>query len=731
MPSTTPKPTAIREPPALTRFPVSFLTPSQLNASTWRSLVAGAPIVRACVQTLVMQISGLEWSLEGEDDKAKEYFTTVLENADADDGGGWEVYLSRIIKDTLEVPFGGAAEIGTYPDGVVAWSSHVDGATLVPTFNQRTPYAQISPFGMQIGPPVTFKPGQIGRVRWQAQSDLRAYGWTITPVMDCLPAIQALLRADRFWQSFLIDGPPPGILDIPGWDEQEAQSWYDSWKKMLSGISPLKVPILAGANRENKQAQFIEFAKSPAETQMLDLIKSYAEAVTACFGMSLGDLGLFGQELRLAGATKLIELTQRQGMAKLMRGVKTMIDLDILPDGLEFKWSELDLQDELRKEQAKEIGSRRLKNLVDSGMLSSDNGRLVALAEGIIPPDVIDEALELVAEEPTPAPKITAETLGSESEPTSESIAAEMGQRARDNIQAFPLTSKWANKMARLADKLMEPARRGLTQARAIKLIELGIKAYGGLTRSVWESGPSPTSGERVTRAIADSRDALEKALSKADWWKSPNLVDEVSAVLRGAYEEGATVSIKVIDEARVELGFESVKLGTTTFNLTNKSVLSLVRTRAGEFIRHIDDGTLNAIVNAILRGVRDGLSSPQIAKSILASSSRQSLVETFKGRALSIVNTEINWAESEAALQQQKKLGLTKKRWISIPAIRCPMCEANSADGLVDNKHRFRSVFGSCSAPPAHPGVCHCRITFSKTELKTLGESPSYWLGS
>ena len=58
-------------------------------------------------------------------------------------------------------------------------------------------------------------------------------------------------------------------------------------------------------------------------------------------------------------------------------------------------------------------------------------------------------------------------------------------------------------------------------------------------------------------------------------------------------------------------------------------------------------------------------------------------------------------------------------------------MCEANSADGLVDNKHRFRSVFGSCSAPPAHPGVCHCRITFSKTELKTLGESPSYWLGS
>ena len=670
-----------------------------------------------------MQICGLDWVLEGEDPDEKAYFTKLLENADADDSGGWEVFLSRILKDAMEVPFGGAAEIGAFGDGVVAWVSHIDGATMIPTFDPRTPYAQVSPFGLTVGPPIAFKPAQIGRVRWQAQSDLRAYGWTITPVQDSLPAIQALLRADRFWQSFLIDGPPPGILDIPGWDEQEAQTWYDSWKTMLAGISPLKVPILAGSNRENKTAQFIEFAKSPAETQMLAVIKSYAETVTACFGMSLGDLGLFGQELRLAGATKLIELTQRQGMAKLMRGVKSMIDLDILPDGLEFKWSELDLQDELRKEQAKEIGSRRLKNLVDSGMLSSDNGRLVALAEGIIPPDVIDETLELVAEPDELTQENTAEALGPESEPTGEGVATELGQRAAEDIQAFPLTSKWTGKMARVAEKLLRPARTGFSKARALQLLEIGLAAYG-------EARSASRSINTTTRSIADSRDALEAALSKADWWMSPQLTDEVAAVLRGAYEEGATIHMKVIDETRIGLGLAGVDVASTTFNLTNKSVLSLISERAGAFITHIDDGTRNAIVNAILRGVREGISGREIAKSLLADSARKSLVETFRGRTLSIVNTEINWAESHAALDQQRKLGLKKKRWISIPGIRCPLCEQNSSVGAVKNNYRFKSVFGPTLAPPGHPGICHCYLTFEKDELKALGDSPSYWLG-
>lgn len=729
MPSpTTPKPTAIEGPPALFRQPVTFINPASLTGDHWRRMIGGAPIVRACVQTLVMQATGLSWSIQGDDEEAKAYFTKLLETADTHDGGGWEVFSSRVLKDTLEVPFGGAAEIGTFPDGVVAWLSHVDGATMVPTYNQRFPYAQMDPFQGTMHP-VTFTPDQIGRVRWQAQTDLRVYGWTITPVQDCLPAIQGLLRADRFWQSFLLDTPPAGILDIPGFDEQEARSWYESWKTMLTGPDAFKIPVLYGRERDDGKAapaQFIKFAESPGQMEMKGLLKIYAEEVTACFGMTLGDLGLFGQELRLAGATKLMELSKRQGLAKLLRGVKAMIDLMVLPDGLEFIWAEMDLEDELKKAQSKEVSARKIRSLVDSFVLTPGQGRRVALAEEVIPPDILTEE-EIAADEGNPETKeedveITDEELEGDNAPTGEGVADDLEQRiseeSQEQIQAFPTNSKWARKMAATAEKLLAKPRRGFTRARASALITLGMAAFEKEERSF----------ALVARTAADARKALERALNQTNWWKSPRLVDEVTGILVNAYTEGATAQIKTIAAARIKAGLAAVDI--TTFNLTNPAVLKLITERAGEFIKFIDDGTRNAIVNAVMRGVREGVSSPEIAKSILADTSRKALVETFKNRSLSIVNTEINWAESHAALQEQEELGLTKKRWESIPGIRCPICEANTKQGAVKVSFDYQSVFGTTKAPPAHPSVCHCYITFDKSELKKLGNDVGFWFG-
>lgn len=739
---TTPKPQSIQGPPSLWRQPVTFLSPASLTGSQWRQFLGGAPVVRAAVQTLIMQTSGLDWYLEGDDDDAKAYFTKLLESYG---GPGWEVGVSRVTKDMLELPFGGATEIGHFGDGVVAWITHIDGGTMVPTYNERYPYAQVDPFmGRQVIP---FRPESIGRVRWQAQSDLRSYEWTITPVMDCLPAIQGLLRADQFWQGFLLDNPPSGILDIPGFDEKEAREWYESWQTMQAGIAPFKVPILYGggsgdARLSQAQARFIEFAKSPAEVNSRDLIKAYAEVVCACFGMTLGDLGLFGQELRLAGATKLMELSKRQGLAKVMRGHKTLIDNDVLPDGIEFKWAELDLEDELRKSQSKEISARRLGSLVTHGILPARLAFKAALSEELFPPDILEgeDIDSLFADEETQEEDvdITDSELGAESEPTGEGVAEDMEQRADDGagVQAFPANSKWARRMLRLAERLLRPGRNGLTVARAKQLIEVGLSAFEKAeteSRS-WPSIDIDTYNREllalVRRTTEEAREALDKALRRADWWKAPNLVDEVSVVLRGAYAEGAALAIDAIESTRVGLGLNAVNVSTTTFNLTNEKVLDLIRTRAGEFIRHIDDGTRSSIVNAIMRGVREGISSPQIARELLASSSRKAMVETFRNRTLSIVNTEINWAESHATLDQQVALGLTKKRWISIPGLACPVCQKNSARGSVDHDASFSSVFGSTQAPPAHPGVCHCYLTFDKEQLKSLGDDVAYWMG-
>lgn len=692
-----PKPTAIREPPALLRQPVTFLTPNQLQAGQWRQFVASAPVVRSCVQTQIMQITGLDWFIEGEDEKDKEYFTKVLDSGD--DGEGFEVMLSRVVRDTLELPFGGAVEIGQFPDDVVAWLHHIDGATMVPTYSQEFPYAQADPFG-SLRTPVSFRKHQIGRVRWQAQSDLRSYGWTIPPVQDCLPAIQGLLRADRFWQSFLLDTPPAGILEVPGFDENDATQWYQGWRTMLAGIDPFKVPILhgrgAGGGEKQAPARFIEFHKTPGETQMRELVKAYAEEVCACFGMTLGDLGLFGQELRLAGAMKMIDLSKRQGLAKLMRAVKSMIDMDVLPDGLEFKWAAIDVEDDLRKAQAKEITGRKIVNLVTGRVLSERQGLKVAIAEEVIPPDIVEEEGFLEEEEASEEhAEITDKEMGSEGQPTGENVEDELEQRADAPPRAFPANSKWARQMAKVAQRMMTPARRGLTKMRIGELLSLGLEAWGEEGRSL------------ETRSAEEAKDALATALEKADWWKSPDLTDDVARVLSGAYEEGAAQSIAEIEAKRVALGLASVEVQGTTFNLSNKAVLGLLQERAGEFIGHIDDGTRKFVVDSIMRGVREGVSSPQIANRILVDHVIEDVLETFEGRTLSIVNTEINWAESRAALDEQRHLGLDKKRWVSIPGLHCEICASNSAAGSVDAKYEYQSVFGPTQSTPAHPGVC------------------------
>lgn len=716
-----PKPSAISGPPALFRQPVTFLNPRQLTGEQWRVLVGGAPIVRACIQTQIMLLTGLGWFIEGEDEEAKAYFTKLLENAGSDDGG-WDVYLSRVIKDTLEVPFGGATEFGHFPDGVVAWLHHVDGATMVPTYSDRYPYAQVDPFG-GLTKPVPFRREQIGRVRWQAQTDLRTYGWTITPCQDSLPAIQGLLRADKFWQSFLMDNPPAGILDIPGFDETEAKDWYASWQTMLAGIDALKVPILYGANREagRSEAQFIKFASSPAETQMKEILKTYAEEVCASFGMTLGDLGLFGQELRLAGATKLIDLSKRQGLAKLQRATKSMIDIDVLPDGLEFKWQEIDLEDDLRKAQTKEIGSRRVKNLVDGQIISPQLGKRVAIVEELIPPDALEDW-----EEPETGEEeieVTDEELGEEAAPTGEGVAEDQEERAKEDIQAFPSSSKWAKRMAAEAAKLLAKPRRGVTKKRIGELLDIGLKAWGE-ERSI--------NGDRdiLLRAAEDAKAAIERALNKASWWKSPNLTAEVAEVLAGAYSEGATSQIGAMEDVRSALGLPAAKIGQTTFNLTNEATLKLIAQRAANLVRHVDDGTKSYITRGVMKGVREGISSPEIARSLLVDSAYRSTVESFKGRTLSIVNTEINWAESQAAMDEQSKTGLKKKLWESIPGIRCEICERNTLKGAIPVEDSYESVFGDTDAPPAHPQVCHCFITFDRQELKGLGDDPSYWWG-
>lgn len=689
---------AIREPPYLQRQLFRPWSTSQFKAEQWRTLIGSAPVVRACVRTLTMWICGISWIVKSEDPEVAAYFTEVLETAD--EGEGFEVHLSRVIEDALTVPFGGAVEIGAYNDGLVAWIAHLDGAALVPTYDEKFPYVQVDPWGSFTRPSVSFREEQIGRVRWQAQPNLKAYGWSTTPAMDALPAIQALMRADRFWQTFLEDSPPSGILEIMSMNEDEARSWFESWSSMSAGIDSTKASILHGGTVENPHpAQWIEFHKSPAELSMMEVLKLYAEEVTACFGLTIADLGIFGQEMRLAGAAKIMQNSEKQGIAKLMRAVKTHLDLNVLPDNAEFEWEPRDDQSALQRATAANMRSQSLATLArqDVAILTPAEAKLAAVHFDIIPAEVIEQAAELGT---TSGTAITEEPAAQEDETNPTGVSEDdIEQRAAAEPNAFPEDSKPANKMRTLTEeRLLKPALKGATAARLTRLINVGIDAWGKTEER---------SLAIMQRSRESAKEALEKALEKETWWKSPDLVDEVTDILKDAFEEGAAISMVEIEEARAGLGLSGMDIAPTEFNVTNKAVLDALDKRGGEFIKQIDDGTKRYITDAIMRGVQEGIGSPEIAKNILADKVHADLIDRWKNRTNSIVNTEINWSESFASLEQQSRLGLTKKVWVAISALACEICLAAAGKGAVDQDYVYDTATGGSLHTPGHPGVC------------------------
>ena len=734
-----PKAKGYREPAFLSRTPITFYDPIALSSEQWRRLVGAAPVVRSCIATMIMQITGLAWEVVDEDEEEGKYFELVL--AQADDGSGFENMIARVVEDALTVPFGGAWEIGSYPDGGTAWTAHLDAGLMRPTYNKEFPYAMVHPTQGSLDPRL-FRSTEVSRIKWMPRPEIRFYGWTRTPCMDCLAAIQGLLRSDRFWQTLLTDNPPPGILDVMGMSHDEAVDWLASWKTMLAGIDSLKVPILTAEGRDKESAapaQFISFGTSAAQAELPELVKRYAEMVCAAFGMNTGDLGLFNEQLRLAGATRVIELSKRQGLAHLLKRIKQRIDMDVLPDGAEFKWADIELEDVVRKAAAKNQTSMAIGNLVLNAGLPPQIALAQAIEEGIITVEVPEELTTfLPAETPAAPTGGAAQPSGEAAATTTGETQAQQGQRAGpkapaplgrgDKVppRAFPTSSKAARELGKVIAPWMNGIGRSVTKTRIADLLDAGIAA----ATKAKEAEAGKERAAQDTPAAQAIRDLLEHA----SWWKAPDVGERVANCLALAYGEGLLEAAQEIQDALHAAGaVTSPALTVTTAVLKDPAVLAEIAKRGAQLVQIADEGTKYFITQKILGGVEVGMSSQAIAREVLVDAVRRGIIETFRGRALSIVNTEINAASTSAALAQQSSVGLSKKRWVAIPGVACDICQGNMDEGPVPLDFQFESVFDdTVEGPPAHPNVCHCYITFDKRELlaSVAGGEPAYWMG-
>lgn len=243
----------------------------------------------------------------------------------------------------------------------------------------------------------------------------------------------------------------------------------------------------------------------------------------------------------------------------------------------------------------------------------------------------------------------------------------------------------------------------------------------------------------------SDWQDALDALIAKERWYLLPaDIADSVYQAYVEAFSIGASAAI---DEVAALL--PDLELGIN-FHLTNPTTLTQLEEQAATLITQINDGTRYYIKRALVSGVEEGLSSPAIAKLIRDGTSvedvikqggflddivdrvKADLANLTPARVESIVNTEINRAETSGRVKQWGEMGLTQKQWAT-DMQPCDLCRANEALGFVAMDYLYDTVFGEgvADGPPGHPNTCHCHITFNEAELIGKAGELKVWDGS
>jgi len=376
----------------LWRIVPEWISPSWLEAKRWRSFVQNQPLAVVARDTLIANILSLDWKivpreseqLEEEKENIKAY-TKILENSstfysDLDFSG----HVEWVAKDMLDLPFGGASEIGREgdePNGEVLWIRPLDGGTLAPTLNRDYPVMQRVPEYPTT--PVFFPYYTVSRAYLSPRTEIKREGWGMAPPEKIYLALELLYRGDNYYANLLLNTPEVGILDLGDMEKESAENWINSFRDLMYGTNAFKVPVLY---EHTTPVNWLPFGKLPNDIMFDKLIMHYASLVAAGYGMSVSDLGIStssnGGET-LSGTIRQERRTQRTGLSTLKKKLTAYFNA-ILPEQLKFVWIDYDDERQVSLSRARLASANAWSLLIDKRVFSPYEVRLQTIQDGLI-----------------------------------------------------------------------------------------------------------------------------------------------------------------------------------------------------------------------------------------------------------------------------------------------------------------------------------------------------------
>lgn len=739
------QPVSIQHAPAyLTRQPLYITNPTLFTADQWR-LVAKEPITKLCIRHINREISALEYKITSENDGDEDtikYYTDKFDNAD--DGDGWDIWISRMLQDAMILSIGGNSEAA--PDditGMLGGLYHIDGATLYPTYDPSIPFVQINPYnGLDR---VYFLKNDVLRLILQPRTDLLRKMFQEAPVESAFPAIDALAKIYMFYIKQLSDTPMAGVLDLMDMKESEVIDWAKSFREMFEGIDPLKIPLLYD---HTKPAKFIPFGRTPQDMSIIETFKHFTEMVCSAFGLSITDLRIFEHMNTRAGSDASQKVTARSGVGYYAQAIEDLINNKILKtaiSGIKFAF----VLGATGQEQAEAtLNLTRAQTLI----------ALVGTNPILKPQDALAQAdkwgIITVPTTGTPQPPgleglgLTGDNLDSMNQDAGAVQQLSDTNNAPDALQQINTAN---DQMGQFKSLIVTKSKRTDTLARFVRLMKASFEQVGAditeadiqkildkVELKIDKSLVDTDYESVLTKAVDTASDKLDELLADEDWYNLPDIMGEVSDILKTAYEEGSLVSIDEMQAKGFAAGFTTKQNPPEIdFRLTNQHVLDLIDEHGLKLVQQVDDGTRYYLKRYILAGSADGIPTSDIVKGIqenIFGFRKPAGAKTLSdSRVNSIVNTELNWADSRANFDQMVAVGLETKCWRTRDTDACDICLANEAKGYVEMDYEYETVFGDETTlhPPAHPNTCHCYGDSNPKELEKFFESgDKYWSG-
>jgi len=354
--------------------------------------------------------ASFSWTLDGPP-RVVNRLQNVLDNAD--DGEGWTDLMLKVSQDLYSQDYGAFIEVvrdGNSPDSALLALNHLDAARCWHTGNPEVPVIYQDRLGKYHQLPWY---NVITLAEMPSTIELPGlYGLQICALSRMLWAAQ-IIKAITLYKYEKVAGRRTRAMHIVNGLTQvqindalaKARAFADS-QGSVHYIDPLIIPT--NDPKAEVSSITLEFASLPDGYDENDSFKNYITIIAMAFLSDYQEFApLPGGGLGTSAQSEMLHLkTRGKGPALFKKIVLHALNHKILPKNVEFAWEEKDPEAEKQTADVKKVRADTRALMVQSGEITADASRQLALDDGDISQEIFDS---LGGRDVTPDVKITDE----------------------------------------------------------------------------------------------------------------------------------------------------------------------------------------------------------------------------------------------------------------------------------------------------------------------------------